>query len=339
MGSRPLRIGMIGAGWVTAHHLRAWGELSERASVVAICDPDAAAVAARGEAFGIAERFASAEAMLDGAELDALDVCSPRETHAGMVALGAGRGLAVMCQKPLAPTLAAAEALVAQVGGAVPLMVHENWRFRPYYRQLQTWLADGRVGTFRQVRLEFFSSGMITGSDGRRPALVRQPFLAGLERMLVMEILIHHLDTLRFLLGELAVDAARLERTSEATLGEDVAAIALHRAADGVPVFVSGNLAVPGAPPLPSDALTIIGSRGVATVEGPVLRLAGERRERIAFDAEASYAQAYRDTIAHFLDGLERGGLFETAPADNLRTLALVEEIYRRSGFESARPG
>ena len=180
---------------------------------------------------------------------------------------------------------------------------------------------------------------MIAGDDGRRPALVRQPFLAGLERMLVMEILIHHLDTLRFLLGELAVDAARLERTSDATRGEDVAAIALHRVADGVPVFVTGNLAVPGAPPLPSDALTIIGSRGVATVEGPVLTLAGERPERVGFDAEASYAQAYRDTIAHFLDGLERGGVFETAPADNLRTLALVEEVYRRSGFESARPG
>ena len=71
MGSRPLRIGMIGAGWVTAHHLEAWRELAGRASVVAICDPDAAAVAARAEAFGIAGRFASAEAMLDGAELDA----------------------------------------------------------------------------------------------------------------------------------------------------------------------------------------------------------------------------------------------------------------------------
>jgi D-apiose dehydrogenase len=277
-------------------------------------------------------------AMLDGAELDALDVCSPRETHAAMVGLGAARGLAVMCQKPLAPTLAAAEALVAAVGGAVPLMVHENWRFRPYYRRLRAWLEKGRLGTVRQVRLEFLSSGMIPGDDGSRPALVRQPFLAGLERMLVMEILIHHFDTLRFLLGELAVDAARLERTSEATRGEDVAAIALHRVADGVPVFVTGNLAVPGAPPLPSDALTIIGSHGAATVDGPVLTLAGEHPEQVGFDGEASYAQAYRDTIAHFLDGLERGGVFETAPADNLRTLALVEEVYRRSGFETARP-
>ena len=60
-----------------------------------------------------------------------------------MVGLGAARGLAVMCQKPLAPTLAAAEALVAAVGGAVPLMVHENWRFRPYYRRLRAWLDEG----------------------------------------------------------------------------------------------------------------------------------------------------------------------------------------------------
>ena len=142
MGSQRLRIGMIGAGWVTAHHLEGWRALADRAAVVAICDPDAAAVAARAEAFGIAGRFASAEAMLDGAELDALDICSPRETHAAMVGLGAARGLAVMCQKPLAPTLAAAEALVAAVGGAVPLMVHENWRFRPYYRRLREWLDE-----------------------------------------------------------------------------------------------------------------------------------------------------------------------------------------------------
>jgi predicted dehydrogenase len=339
MGSQRARIGMIGAGWVTAHHLAAWRSLEEEASVVAICDPDPSAVAARAEAFGIAGRFASAEAMLDEAEIDALDICSPRETHAAMVRLGAGRGLAMMCQKPLAPTLAEAEALVSEVGGSVPLMVHENWRFRPYYRRLRAWLDEGRLGTIRQVRLEFCSSGMIAGGDGRRPALVRQPFLVGLERMLVTEILIHHLDTLRFLLGNLAVDAAWLQRTSDATRGEDVASIALHRVADGVPVFVSGNLAVPGAPPLPSDALTIVGSRGVARVDGAVLTFEGERTERIAFDAEASYAQAYRDTIAHFLDGLNRGGAFETAPADNLLTLALVEEVYRMSGFESAPRG
>ena len=134
----------------------------------------------------------------------------------------AARGLAVLCQKPLAPTLAAAEALVAAVGGAVPLMVHENWRFRAYYRRLREWLDDGHgSATVRQVQLDFLSSGMIPDDDGKRPALVRQPFLAGLERLLVMEILIHHLDTLRFLLGELdgRRGAARADERGHARRG------------------------------------------------------------------------------------------------------------------------
>ena len=62
-------------------------------------------------------------------ELDAVDVAAPREFHAEMVRMAARRGLAVLCQKPLAPTLAEAEALVAEVGGRCRLMVHENWRF------------------------------------------------------------------------------------------------------------------------------------------------------------------------------------------------------------------
>lgn len=339
MRAQPLRVGMIGAGWVTAHHLAGWAAFPDRARVVAICDPDPAAVAARAEAFAIPGRFASAEAMLAETELDALDVCSPRETHPAMVRLGLGRGLPVMCQKPLAPDHAAAVALAADVGTTVPLMVHENWRFRPWYRLLRRWIDDGALGTVRQVRLDVLSSGMIPDAAGLRPALERQPFLASLERFLVMEILIHHIDTLRFLLGEMEVDTALLERTGPASRGEDAAAAALHRVADGAPVFVTGNLATPGAPPLPSDSLRIIGSRGVATVEGPVLTLTGERTERVAFDSEAGYLHSYRDAIKHFLDGLESGARFETGPADNLRTLALVEAIYRKSGFESGGHG
>ena len=121
-----------------------------------------------------------------------------------------------MCQKPLAPTLAAAEALVAAVGGAVPLMVHENWRFRPYYRRLRAWLDDGparrRAAGAARVPVERHDRRR-RRKRGRR--WCASPSFAGLERMLVMEILIHHLDTLRFLLGELAVDAARLERSNE----------------------------------------------------------------------------------------------------------------------------
>jgi D-apiose dehydrogenase len=99
-----LRIGMIGAGWVTQHHLDAYRHLSERAQVVAIADPIAQAREGRAQTYAIPARYASAAEMLDREQLDAVDIAAPRETHVAMCELAAARGLAILCQKPLAPT-------------------------------------------------------------------------------------------------------------------------------------------------------------------------------------------------------------------------------------------
>ncbi|MGO7800696.1 gfo/Idh/MocA family oxidoreductase, partial [Rhizobium ruizarguesonis] len=77
-----------------------------------------------------------------------------------------------------------------------------------YYRRLKAWLDEGLAGQIRQVQFEFLSSGMIADAEGNRPALVRQPFFRTQERLLVMEVMIHHLDTLRYLLGEMEVVSA-----------------------------------------------------------------------------------------------------------------------------------
>ncbi|MGO8536183.1 gfo/Idh/MocA family oxidoreductase, partial [Rhizobium ruizarguesonis] len=76
------------------------------------------------------------------------------------------------------------------------------------------WLDEGLAGEIRQVQFEFLSSGMIADAEGKRPALVRQPFFRTQERLLVMEVMIHHLDTLRYILGEMEVVIARLERSN-----------------------------------------------------------------------------------------------------------------------------
>ncbi|GHA18180.1 NADH-dependent dehydrogenase [Devosia pacifica] len=330
-----MRVGLVGAGWVSEYHLGAWQRLSDRAQVVAICDPDANALQRRARDFGIEETFTSAEAMVDAMTLDALDICAPREFHLEMVRLGAGNGLAVLCQKPLAPTFGEAEALVAEIGGSVPFMVNENWRFRAYYRRLREWIDAGRLGDIRQVQFQFLSSGMIPGGTGERPALVRQPMFRGLKRLLVMEVLIHHLDSLRFLLGDLRVLGAHLERTNNEIVGEDVAGVALQRKSDGVPVFVTGNLAVPGAAPAPKDQLTLIGSKGVARLDGTTLTLEGDESDREEFDPMQTYLDSYHAAIAHFVDGVCDGGAFETHPKDNLETLRLVEDAYALSGFEN----
>lgn len=328
-----MRIGLVGAGWVTQYHLPAWAKV-DGAEVVAICDPDPMALRARADGFGIAGRYSSFEAMLASEKLDALDIATPRRFHAENVRAGATAGLAMLCQKPLGVDLAEAETLVAEVGNRVPLMVHENWRFRPYYRELREWLAAGVVGDITSIRLDFHSSGMIAGADGQRPALVRQPFFRTEQRLLVMEVLIHHLDALRSLFGEFDLHSARLKRSNDEILGEDSAILGLRRRGDGVPLNVSGNLAVHGAAPAPTDQLWIFGSEGTVHLDGSVLRLFGPQPRELTFEPGVSYQAAYDGAIGHFVSALTCGQGFETSAVDNLETLRLVEAAYQLSGFK-----
>lgn len=323
----PLRIGLVGAGWVTQHHLAGWARLGARAKVVAIADPNAAAATARAGEFHITQVFDSAERMFDEAELDAVDVAAPREFHAEIVRMAAYKGLAVFCQKPLAPTLAEARALAAEVEGRCRLMVHENWRFRPYYRDLACWLKAGRIGEVVQGQMTLLTSGLIPDAQGQLPALARQPFVATLDRALVMEILIHHIDTLRFLLGDLSLHHVRLGYLSPAMKGEDRAFLAFETA-NQAPIAMLANLAVHGQPPNLVDRLTLIGTRGTIVLDGDKLRCIGDEPGELSYDMPACYDQSYAAAIAHFVDCLASGAPFETGAGDNLRTLELVESAY-----------
>jgi predicted dehydrogenase len=323
----PLRVGLAGAGWVTEHHLDAWETLGGRARVVAIADPARDAAEARAARYRIPAVYDSVEAMLADGGLDALDVAAPRELHAPFCRMAAGRGLAVLCQKPLAPTLAEARALVADLGPDVRLMVHENWRFRPHYRRVRAWLRAGRVGEVRSALMTVLTSGLVPDVQGRLPALVRQPMLAGLERMLLLEVLIHHVDTLRFLLGPLALAGARLGRSCPAIRGEDRAALLLT-GADGAAVSLVGDFVAHGHPPEQRDRLEILGTEGAVLLADGELRLVGETPERVSLDLAADYEASYRGAIEHFVDRLADGEPFETAPDDNLGTLEIVEAAY-----------
>jgi D-apiose dehydrogenase len=326
-----LRVGLAGAGWVSAHHLDAWREVADRAVVVAIADPNRAAAAARAAQFAIPAVYDSVEAMLDGEALEALDIAVPRELHAPLCRLAAERGLAILCQKPLAPTYEEAVALVDEIGGRVRLMIHENWRFRPHYRRIRAWLDDGRIGEVGTAVMTILTAGLLPDAGGALPALVRQPMLARLERMLLMEVMIHHVDTLRFLLGPLVLEGARLGKRTAAIRGEDRVSLLL-RGEGGAAVSLIGDFLAHGHPPAQRDRLEILGSAGAILLAEDRLRLTGATSEDVALDLDANYAASYRAAITHFVDRLRDGGAFETDPADNLETLKLVEAAYRVGG-------
>jgi predicted dehydrogenase len=309
---------------VSAHHLHAWKD-GATAEVVAIADPDDRKAHQRAREFGVASVRRSAADMLRHDRIDAVDIASPVETHVDGCMCAAERGLPILCQKPLAPTLAEAHALVRQVTGRSRLMVNENWRFRPYYRQVKAWIAAGLIGRVVQFRLATRSSGLVPDANGNRPAVARQPFLATLERLVIGELLIHHLDVARWLLGPLEVRDVQALRGVVA--GEHAATIVLSGAQDVIAV-VEGNMAAPGFPATPTDRLEIVGTSGSIALDGEELALLGEKPERHRLDLGADYQQGFTNAAAHFATCLRSNQPFETDAADNLHTLALVHDAY-----------
>jgi len=324
-----IRMGLIGAGWVTQHHLDAYRTLAERVQVVAIADLSADARNARAKAYGIPKTYANAAEMIAGEALDAVDIATPRATHVAMCRLAASKRLSVLCQKPLAPTYEQARALVSEWPEGVRLMVHENWRFRPHYRQIRRWLDENRIGPVRQALMTIFTSGLLPDADGHLPAVVRQPFFATEERLLLMEVMIHHVDTLRFLFGSLALDGARLGHACSGVQGEDRATLMMS-SPHGAAVVLTGDFMASGYPAAQFDRLEIFGEKGTIRLSGTKLELIGTEPVTREVDLDVNYKASYRDTISHFLDRLASGAPFESSPADNLETLRLVEEAYVR---------
>jgi len=322
-----LRVGLIGAGMVSRHHLLGWAAQGDRARVVAIADPSAENRDRRAGEFGIAATYADAEAMLDAEALDAVDIAAPREVHAMLVRAAAARNLAILCQKPLAEDLPGAEALAAETTDA-RLMVHENWRFRRYYRDAADWVRGGRIGTVQQCQMTLLTSGLLPDAQGVQPALHRQPFMRGLRRMLVNEVLIHHLDTMRVLLGDLQVTACQLGRSRPEMAGEDRALVTLQ-SVQGAAAVLLGNMAAPGFPAVQADDMLLIGDAGTIRLHKSTLTCQGREPEAREYDLAACYQNSYDACIGHFVDALASGSAFETSPADNLRTLRLVEDCYR----------
>lgn len=311
---------------ISHHHLIAWSR-DPRAKVIAICDPNLEQARRRATEFGIPAVHADMESMLAGQALDAVDIASPRETHVALVEMAAADGIDVLCQKPLAPSLAAGEAVARHVAGKVRLMVHENWRFRPWYRRIKQWLEAGEVGLLLQADMAMLSSGLLPDAAGRRPDLVRQPFMAREKRLMIAEVLIHHLDVVRWLCGPLRVVTARTAHTVPEVDGETVASIFLETAT-GAPVIVGGTLAAPGYGARTGDRLEIVGTKASALLDGCELALLGPTPRRESFVFERDYQASFDGAIGHFVDCLESGDAFETDVLDNIETLRLVDQAY-----------
>jgi predicted dehydrogenase len=331
LGNRILKVGLAGAGAISYNHLVAWKQVPG-VEVVAVADPVPGKAEARAGAFAIPNVHADVAAMVKAHPLDILDIASPRDRHAEHVRMAAARGIHVLCQKPLTNTLAEGEALAAEIGERVRFMVNDNRRFRSDFRQIARWIADGAVGEVRQVQMIMLRSGFLAGPDGRRPAVEKFPPMRTLKRLLIAETLIHQLDVLRFLVGDMTVVACRARRTEAELPGETMATLFLETAG-GAPVILAGSFVAPGFGTAVSDRLELIGSRASVVLDNGTLSLLGEKPATLTYDMDREYQHCFDAGFRHFVECLRTGAPFESPVSDNLRTLRLVEEAYAKAAL------
>ncbi|MEE4213129.1 MAG: Gfo/Idh/MocA family oxidoreductase [Parvularcula sp.] len=315
-----LRVGLVGGGMVAAHHLAGWGHV-DAARVVALAEPDPTRREARARAHDLIG-YDSLSHMIAAERLNAVDIVAPVDHHAALVLEAVEAGLAVMCQKPLTPDVASADRLIAALPAGARVMLHENWRWRRPYRQLKAALASGEVGWPQRFDMRVESAGLLPDADGALPALRRQPFFATLERLIVFELLIHHLDVLEFLFGPVRILGATLEHRCDHVVGEDRAEIRL-RAGD-VEGCLVGDFMVPGSPVV-QDRLWIDGGTA-PVIDDWSLHLPG--KAPVVTDRAGGYQDSYTRTISHFADRIRTGTEFETTVSLGRHLLDLVEHVY-----------
>jgi predicted dehydrogenase len=329
---KRLRGAMIGAGYFANFQAEAWKRL-EGAEIVALADTQAGKAAEFAARFGIPRAYESAEEMLDHEKPDFIDIVTRPEAHLPLTRLAASRGAHVICQKPMAPSMGECIGMCdACERAGVRLLIHENWRWQPWYRELKRMLAAGDIGQPFQYSF-FWRTG-----DGRGPEpYPAQPYFRQMPRLMVYESLVHILDTFRFLGGEMRVQQSRLARLNPHIIGEDHALILTQFDSGAAGLIDANRCTGPSPAPVAMGTCNVEGSMGALRISpiGEIfLCRPGELEQRAPF---APPTHGYKGdsvyaTQAHLLGGLQTGEVTESEGRDYLRTVALVEACYALNG-------
>jgi predicted dehydrogenase len=163
-----LGVGLIGYAFMGAVHSQAWRtvnrffDLPATAELAVLCGRNKDAATAAAAKFGYPAVETDWHAVLDRDDVDIVDVCTPGNSHAeiSIAALQAGKN--VLCEKPLANTVAEARAMVAAAAGASgTAMVGFNYRRLPAVSYARKLVADGRLGTIRHIRAVYLQDWII----------------------------------------------------------------------------------------------------------------------------------------------------------------------------------
>ncbi len=329
MNSDPVRVACLGAGYFSQFHREAWQRI-DGVELVGVADQDLEAARNTG-----VTAYPDLQQMLEAGQPDLLDIITPPPTHLPAIKLALDNGVGtIICQKPFCNSLEEARLAVELAKKAgVHLVVHENFRFQPWYRKMADVIASGELGDIHQLTFR-----MRTG-DGQGPDayLARQPYFQKMKRFLVHETAVHWIDVFRYLLGPVAAVYADLRKMNPAIEGEDAGYIIFEMTNDRRALF-DGNRHLDHA----SENTRV--TFGEALVEGTAatLELKGngailfrkfgeteqleilEPRQWPGFAGDCVHALQ-----AHVVSALRSGSKIENEADQYLRVIEIEEAIYR----------
>jgi predicted dehydrogenase len=229
-----ISIGVIGAGLIGRKHLKKIAEHPDF-DLAGIADVNADAAAAQNPG---ARVFSDYRKLLDDAKPDAVIIASPNQVHAEMGIECARRGIHILIEKPVTDTLQAAKDLIAEVNKAgIKSLVGHHRRHHLQVRTLQSLLRDRRIGDLVGVSAiwatykpdAYFEAGPWRKQAGGGPILIN---------------LIHEIDFLRFVSGEINAIGALISNRRRNHAVEDSAAAFIEFESGALGTFFASDSAV-----------------------------------------------------------------------------------------------
>ncbi|WP_406724353.1 Gfo/Idh/MocA family oxidoreductase [Streptomyces sp. GD-15H] len=218
-GKPPLRVGMVGYAFMGAAHSQGWRtagrffDLPLSPELAVICGRDATAVRAAADRHGWADTETDWRALVERDDVDLVDICTPGDSHAEIAVAALAAGKHVLCEKPLANTVAEAEAMAraaekAQKQGRLA-MVGFNYRRVPATALARRMVTEDRIGTLRHVRVTYLQDWLVNPAFPLTWRLRREQAGSGS----LGDLGAHIVDLAQYLAGERLAGVSALTET------------------------------------------------------------------------------------------------------------------------------